>query len=463
MVRKEARAEWYKAVAQAGLQGRSLQEFLQACAQAMVDYLDAACARIWTLPLGSDVLELQVSVGLNSGSGNLPTRIPVGEFLAGMIASEGRALIVNDAQDDSRIGDPEWTRREGIIAFAGYPLHHHGNLVGVVDMFSRSPLSHNVLESLRPLAADIARKFEHDHTVEKLLRFAQEMEGENRELLTARERLRKVIDAVPSGIVKANHAGNITLVNRQAEILFGYRQEELLGRPMDTLLPAVSARAAQPKPRSEALADPHARATDSIQGVFGVRKDGSEFPAEILFNPMQVNGETVVLCSITDITERRRAEQKILEAGRLKSEFLANMSHEIRTPMNVLIGMSGLLLETDLDPAQRDYAATIRRGAESLLVVINDILDFSKIEAGKLDIDPTDFALDAVVEDAAEFLSQQASLKKLEITTSIAPHVPDYLHGDKTRVHQILINLLNNAIKFTDRGEVGLRVSVSRR
>ncbi len=125
--------------------------------------------------------------------------------------------------------------------------------------------------------------------------------------------------------------------------------------------------------------------------------------------------------------------------------------------------MSGLLLETNLDADQRDFAETIRRGAESLLVVINDSLDFSKIEAGKLEIDPVDFALDSVVEDAAEFLSQQASLKTLEITALVAPDVPDYLHGDNVRVQQILINLLNNAIKFTDRGEIGLRVSVARR
>ena len=161
-----------------------------------------------------------------------------------------------------------------------------------------------------------------------------------------------------------------------------------------------------------------------------------------------------------DITDSKRGEAQIIESAQLKTEFLANMSHEIRTPMNVLIGMSGLLVETDLNPEQRDFAETIRKGAESLLIVINDVLDFSKMEAGKVDVHLADFDLEAALEDVAEFLAQQAGMKGLELTCELAPDLPRWLQGDGGRLRQVLTNLLNNAIKFTDRGEVTLRAGL---
>jgi PAS domain S-box-containing protein len=284
---------------------------------------------------------------------------------------------------------------------------------------------------------------------------SQALEAKNAELAAAVQRSQQVIESAPNGILVVNRAGLITLANRQAETLFGFQRQELIGQPVEMLLPA-SLRAGHPKERAGFFSDPRARAMGSGRDLFAVRKDGSEFPVEIGLNPIQTDGEAAVLCSVADITERKKVEKKLLEAARLKSEFLANMSHEIRTPMNVLIGMSGLLMETSLNPEQRDYAETIRRGAESLLVVINDSLDFSKIEAGKLDIDPVDFDIDTLVEDVAEFLSQQSSLKGLELTCSVDPDVPASVHGDAARVRQILTNLVANAIKFTEKGEVNL-------
>src|SRR5207248_3140261 len=153
-------------------------------------------------------------------------------------------------------------------------------------------------------------------------------------------------------------------------------------------------------------------------------------------------------------TDLRLAVQKSDDATKAKSAFLANMSHEIRTPMNAIIGLSHLALKTPLNAKQRDYVSKVHNAGTSLLAIINDILDFSKIEAGKLDIETTDFRLDDVITSVTTVTAQKATDKGLELLAHVAPGVPQFLLGDPLRLGQILTNLINNAVKFTERGEV---------
>jgi PAS domain S-box-containing protein len=273
---------------------------------------------------------------------------------------------------------------------------------------------------------------------------------------------RSVLERAPDGLLVVDADGTIRIANAQCERLFGYARDELIGSKVEMLVPD-EIRAQHPDLRASFHRTPTTRAMGAKAELRARRNDGSLFPVDIGLSPLpgRTGGEVQVAVSVRDITERKQAEvelkaakSKAEEATRMKSMFLANMSHEIRTPMNAIIGLSHLALKTPLNAKQRDYISKVHNAGTSLLALVNDILDFSKIEAGKLDIETTDFRLDDVVTSVTTVTGQKATDKGLELLAHVAPGIPQVLLGDPLRLGQILTNLVNNAVKFTERGEI---------
>jgi PAS domain S-box-containing protein len=239
--------------------------------------------------------------------------------------------------------------------------------------------------------------------------------------------------------------------NAAAVEAFGYPREELIGSPLSILQGSVGRIAATDEALERGLL---------FEREYW-RKDGSSFPVEVFGRMVDVEGRRLYASTSRDITERFIARQEVaqaldhaIEASRLKSEFVATMSHEIRTPMNGIIGMTDLLMRTPLANDQREYAVTVRESAHSLLTIINDILDFSKMEAGKVDLESIAFDPAHVVNGVAKLLRSTAENKGLHLNVALSPRLPATVNGDPTRLRQILLNLVGNAVKFTEAGEV---------
>ena len=278
--------------------------------------------------------------------------------------------------------------------------------------------------------------------------------------------LNALIDNSPLAIMVLDYQGTVQLCNPAFEQLFQYSRLEILGKPIDGLLATESL-----------LAEANSISRQTLSGTpvtlvtQRMRKDLSLVDVELHGVPLVVHGQVVGSLGIyQDISARKRAEEAMQQAreqaeaaSRAKSEFLANMSHEIRTPMNGIMGMTELVLDTDLDPEQREYLNMAKLSADSLLSLINDILDFSKIEAGKLEIDAIEFHLSDSLGDTMKALSLRAHQKGLELAYDLQTDVPDGLVGDPGRLRQIIVNLVGNGIKFTERGEVIVYVAVESR
>jgi len=282
-------------------------------------------------------------------------------------------------------------------------------------------------------------------------------------------RLQNIVDTALDAVVRMDPQGRIVGWNRQAEIIFGWSRDEALGRDLSHTIIPLRLRHEHKRGVERYMASGRSAVMGSRIEIAALRRNGEEFPIELAITQVRTEGGGHEFCAfIRDISERRAREHKLVNANMraeaaniAKSEFLANMSHEIRTPMSAVIGMAYLALRTELTPRQHDYISKIHRAALSLLGIINDILDFSKIEAGRLEMESIPFDLRDVLDHVGSVTAQRAADKQLRYQVELAPDVPRYLVGDPLRLGQVLINLVNNAVKFTLDGELELRCTVA--
>ena len=418
------------------------------------------CSDIWTVPGGRfedfDVTSRTITFAPGVG-------------LPGRVWTSGEPAWIPDVALDQNFPRAQIAAREGLHAAFGFPVVLHGEVLSVMEFFSRDirPPDDELLSMLSSVGNQIGLFYERRRAQDDLDRF-----------FTLSLDLLCVV----------GFDGYFKRVNPAWQRVLGYTSAELLSRPFLEFI--------HPDDRLASTREASRISTGEELLHFENRylhKDGTI--RWMLWTATPFPELQIMYAAAHDITERKAAEEtleyyardlevshraleeqtarlaqmvKELEAARLRAEeatetksaFLANMSHEIRTPLNAILGMTGLALQTRLTADQRDYIATVKTAAQSLLEIINDILDFSKIEARRLDLERTEFDARDAVGDAAKLLAIRASEKGVELACHIAPAVPEVLLGDEGRLRQVLLNVLGNAIKFTAAGEVVLRVTV---
>ena len=370
------------------------------------------------------------------------------DVLTARIIATGRPIRVGSADEAAAIGAP--FKVGGTESYLGVPIPTGHQTIGVIAIGTSEQHAYGPDDErfLSTLATNMGVALDN-------ARLLTEQALASAEIRRQKQYFETLVEISPVAVMTMDRGEVVSGWNPAATRLLGYEPAEALGRHIDDLV-------FRPEDRDEGrevtrLAEETGRAQLIARRR---RKDGELVDVEIFLVPLIVDGEHTGYYAIYhDITELQAARRVADAANEAKSTFLASVSHEIRTPMNAIIGMSGLLLETEMDAEQRDSAETIQASGEALLAIINDILDFSKIEAGRIELEAIPFALGPCIEAAIDVVAPSASAKGLELAYAIDRSLPTALVGDPGRLRQIVLNLLSNAVRFTEAGEVSVSVS----
>lgn len=361
-------------------------------------------------------------------------------------------LVITDVNWDPFLEDVrDFVAESGIRSVLLTPVLQAGQLIGVLE-----------LDALEPGVFD-EKAIALSETVAQQIGQAMQRDQAERDLREQQEFAQQVMNNMGQGLVVIDRNWLIEYCNGVFADMLGYTPAGLVGQNVLGLVHGLDAAEVSEVTQrwlsgERQVFETKLQHADQASPVYGV------VTAVPRYHQGLINGAMAV---VTDLTKRKQIEltlasarDQALEASRLKSEFLANMSHEIRTPLNAVIGMADLLLETPLTAEQRDYTQTIHNSSDVLLALINDILDFSKIEAGKMEVEERPFDLRLCVEEALDVVANKASVKNLELAYIFSREIPQHVVGDMVRVRQVLVNLLNNAVKFTEDGEIVLSISL---
>lgn len=274
-----------------------------------------------------------------------------------------------------------------------------------------------------------------------------------------------IVSVAPLGIVLVDSEGTIIYINPRCGELFEYDKDELIGEKIEILIPA-SVKKQHIELRSSYFSKPETKNMGSGRDLYGLKKSGVQFPVEIGLNYMQNNGQKIAFATIIDISERKekealaKAKEVAERSNRIKDEFLANMSHEIRTPMNAILGFTDLISHKVQGSEEKEYVYSIKMAGESLLNIINDILDLAKIESGMMTFESYPLDILGLLKSIDVLLRPKAREKNLELSFICEDDIPETVYGDTTRLTQIIINLVGNAIKFTTNGSITVYANV---